>query len=144
MNRSLESIKCDDCPKKPMDRLEPCKKCPFDLKNIYEVKVSKLKNEVKAMSNIITIVGYDHDSNCEHCGRKLKHGIKVEQNGLIRTVGAMCLSNDMTLPQEYQGKKYRLPVDEIINKAKWLESKNWEWLVKWRGFTYSQIQFQAA
>lgn len=91
---------------------------------------------------MITITGYETDCNCEHCGRKLKHGIKIEQNGMIKTVGAQCLTNDMTQPQEYQGRKYRLPVSDIIEKAKWLECKTWEYLVKWRGFTLGQIQFQ--
>jgi ribosome-binding protein aMBF1 (putative translation factor) len=91
----------------------------------------------------ITITGYESDCNCEHCGRKLKHGIKIEQNGLTKTVGAHCLANDMTKPQEYQGRKYRLPANDIIEKAKWLEYRSWEWLTTWKGFTLGQITFEA-
>lgn len=93
--------------------------------------------------NMITINGYESNCICEHCGRKLTHGIKMEQDGFIKTVGAACFLNDITRPQTYNGKEYKLSTKEIINKAKWLECKTWEWLVSYRGFSLNQIQFEA-
>ena len=91
----------------------------------------------------LTIAGYEQEGNCEHCGRKLKHCIKIEENGVQRIVGATCFAKKMTKPQEYQGRKYRLDAADIIDKAKWLECRSWEWLTTWKGFTLSQITFES-
>lgn len=63
----------------------------------------------------ITIVGCEVDGHCEHCGRALKHCIRLSDG---RIVGAICLDKKLTAPKVYQGKKYRLGADLIIRAAK--------------------------
>jgi len=67
------------------------------------------------MSNQIAIVGYEQDSNCEHCGKALRHGIRISDG---RVVGAQCLNNQLTQPKVYQGKKFRFGTELIIRAAK--------------------------
>lgn len=67
------------------------------------------------MTNTIGIAGYEQDCNCEHCGRPLKHGIRLADG---RTVGATCLDKKLTKPKVYHGKKYRLGAERIIHIAK--------------------------
>lgn len=71
------------------------------------------------MGNKIEIVGYERESNCEHCGRALVHGIRISDG---RTVGATCLDKQLTQPKEYQGKKFRLGAELIIRAAKVAQS----------------------
>lgn len=65
--------------------------------------------------NTITIVGYEQDGHCEHCGRALKHCIRISDG---RIVGATCLDKKLTKPKIYQGKSYRLGADLIVKAAK--------------------------
>lgn len=37
----------------------------------------------------LTIIGYEQECSCDHCGRSLKHGIKV---GGLGTIGADCFN----------------------------------------------------
>jgi hypothetical protein len=67
------------------------------------------------MGKQIAIVGYEQESNCEHCGRSLVHGIRLSDG---RVVGATCLDKQLTQPKEYQGKKFRLGAELIIRAAK--------------------------
>ncbi len=73
------------------------------------------------MSNAITITGYSPgpDVFCDHCGRALKHGIRIDDG---RTVGATCLTNKMSAPKTTRGgKSYRLPADAVVSAAKVVE-----------------------
>lgn len=65
----------------------------------------------------IEIMGYETDCNCEHCGRPLKHGIRISDG---RVVGAICLDKKLTVPriERFTGKKYRLGAEFIIRAAK--------------------------
>lgn len=65
--------------------------------------------------NKLVIVGYESDCNCEHCGRALKHGVRLSDG---RVVGATCLDKKLTAPRIYQGRKYRLGSELIIKAAK--------------------------
>lgn len=67
------------------------------------------------MSNQLTIVGYEQEGNCEHCGRALKHCIRLSDG---RIVGATCLDKKLTKPRTYQGKSYRYGSQHIIKIAK--------------------------
>ncbi|MEY8056516.1 hypothetical protein AB9A10_32300, partial [Pseudomonas aeruginosa] len=67
-----------------------------------------------AMSQI-SIVGYESDCNCEHCGRALRHGIRLSDG---RLVGATCLDKKLTKPRKYQGKSFRFGAEHIIKIAK--------------------------
>lgn len=67
------------------------------------------------MPDYICIVGYEQDGYCEHCGRPLKHCIRVSDG---RIVGATCFAKVMTAPRQYHGKPYRLGAEEIIRLAK--------------------------
>jgi hypothetical protein len=63
----------------------------------------------------LEIVGYEQDGNCEHCGRGLKHCIRLSDG---RIVGATCFDKKITQPKIYQGKKYRVGSAHIIKLAK--------------------------
>lgn len=92
------------------------------------------------MSNQIAIVGYEQECNCEHCGRALKHGIRISDG---RVVGATCLDKKLTLPKVYQGKKYRLGTEQIIRAAKcaqFVKPENWSRY----GVNHHTMQFEAA
>jgi hypothetical protein len=67
------------------------------------------------MTNQIEILGYEQNGYCEHCGRALKHCIRLSDG---RIVGATCLDKQLTLPKEYRGKKFRLGSEFIIRAAK--------------------------
>lgn len=88
----------------------------------------------------LTIVGYEKECNCEHCGRVLKHGIRISDG---RVVGAQCLNQSMTKPKVYQGKSYRIGSELIIRAAKVVQFYN---ASKWGSFgvSSSTIQFDAA
>lgn len=72
------------------------------------------------MTQQISIVGYEQECNCEHCGRPLKHGIRISDG---RIVGATCLDKKLTKPKVYHGKKYRLGAERIIHIAKVVQFK---------------------
>jgi len=72
------------------------------------------------MSNTVNIVGYQQEEVCQHRGRKLKHGIVLD-NGMI--VGATCLDKVLTAPKQYNGKAYRLGTELIIRAAKVVQMK---------------------
>ena len=71
--------------------------------------------------NTITIVGYEQEGNCEHCGRALKHCIRISDG---RIVGATCLDKKISKPKTYQGKNYRLGAELIIKAAKVAQFKS--------------------
>lgn len=64
----------------------------------------------------LTIVGYEQEGICAHCGRTLKHCIQVGETSQF--VGATCFDKLMTKPREYGGKKYRIGSDQVIRLAK--------------------------
>ena len=63
----------------------------------------------------ISIVGYENDDNCEHCGRSLVHCIRISDG---RLVGAQCFNKVLTKPRVYQGKSYRVGAGKIVELAK--------------------------
>lgn len=65
--------------------------------------------------NTLTIIGYEQDGICQHCGRTLKHCVKIN-DGMI--VGADCFDKKMTKAKTYQGKAYRLGAEKIRELAK--------------------------
>jgi len=73
------------------------------------------KSTEDAEMNQISIVGYESDCNCEHCGRALKHGVRLSDG---RLVGATCLDKKLTKPRQYQGKSFRFGAEHIIKIAK--------------------------
>lgn len=87
----------------------------------------------------IQIIGYEKDCNCEHCGRSLKHGIRINDG---RIVGAQCLDKSLTKPKNYQGKNYRIGSELIIRAAKVVEFYS---PAKWGSFgvTSQTITFEA-
>lgn len=70
-------------------------------------------------SATLTITGYDTDTVCECCGKKLVHGIRLADG---RTVGAQCFNKVLTKPLTYSGKTYRLGAENIIKYAKVTEN----------------------
>ncbi len=67
------------------------------------------------MTTNITIVGYEADCICEHCGRELTHGIRLADG---RVVGATCLDKKLTKPKlKSDGRSYRLGETFIIKAA---------------------------
>lgn len=66
----------------------------------------------------ISITGYEQDGHCEHCGRSLKHCIRVDDG---RIVGATCFNKVITKPKQYNGKNYRIGEENVIRYAKLAE-----------------------
>lgn len=88
----------------------------------------------------IQIVGYESECSCEHCGRPLKHGIRLSDG---RTVGATCLDKQLTKPRSYHGKQYRFGAEFIVKIAKVVEyysPANWARF----GVSASSATFEAA
>ncbi len=64
---------------------------------------------------MLTIIGYEQDGICQHCGRTLKHCIKINDGAIV---GADCFDKKMTKPKMYKGKPYRLGAEKIRELAK--------------------------
>jgi len=67
------------------------------------------------MANEIQIIGYVSEARCDHCGRALRHGIRIDDG---RTVGASCLANVLTAPRRHAGKAYRYAPATVVDLAK--------------------------
>jgi hypothetical protein len=63
----------------------------------------------------LTIVGYEQEGICQHCGRTLKHCIKLGDGSIV---GADCFNKKMTKAKTYQGKAYRVGSERIRELAK--------------------------
>jgi hypothetical protein len=63
----------------------------------------------------ITIVGYEQQTRCEHCGKPLKHGIRVSTGQIV---GADCFDKHITKAKIYSGKKYRIGAEKVRELAK--------------------------
>lgn len=88
----------------------------------------------------IQIVGYEQEALCQHCGRTLKHGIRLSDG---RLVGATCLDKKLTKPKQYQGKPYRLGAELIVRAAKVAQfhpASNWSRF----GVSMATLQFELA
>lgn len=72
------------------------------------------------MTAQIAIVGYEREAKCQHCGRPLKHGIRISDG---RIVGATCLDKKLTKARwsHWNKKSYRLGAEQIIHIAKVVE-----------------------
>lgn len=68
----------------------------------------------------ISIVGYAEDEICAHCGRHLKHGIKISDG---RIVGAACFDKQITKQRIKGKKKYRFGAKHIIHIAQVVQFK---------------------
>ena len=92
------------------------------------------------MTDKIEIVGYEQDGNCQHCGRALKHCIKLSDG---RIVGATCFDKKLTKPRQQQGKSYRVGAENIVRYAKVVQfyaPQNWARY----GVSASSLVFTAA
>ena len=68
------------------------------------------------MTNTVQITGYIESAECAHCGRELRHGIRIDDGS---TVGAQCFAKKITAPRRhYSGKTFRLDAAAIIHIAK--------------------------
>lgn len=63
----------------------------------------------------ISIMGYEQQGYCDHCGRPLKHCIRISDG---RLVGATCFDKQLTKPKTHKGKPYRYGAGRIIELAK--------------------------
>lgn len=87
--------------------------------------------------NYISIAGYEQEGHCEHCGRTLKHCIRISDG---RIVGATCFNKILTKPRMYKGKPYRIGEENVIRYAKIVEVGK---LAKY-GYTVRNVTFEAA
>jgi len=74
--------------------------------------------------NYLIITGYEQEVHCEHCGRHLKHGVRLADG---RVVGADCFVK-MVAPKYYKGKKVRTTASWIRDVAKvvqFVSPDNW-------------------
>lgn len=93
------------------------------------------------MKNEIAIVGYEQDGHCEHCGRALRHCIRISDG---RLVGATCFDRVLTKPRVYQGKAYRVGSDAIIRYAKIVAFYTTEAASRRFGVEPHMLRFEAA
>lgn len=73
----------------------------------------------------ISITGYEPETTCEHCGRQLKHGVRLSDG---RVVGATCLDKKLTKAKNSGGRTYRLGAEKIVTIAKvvaWKDPSQW-------------------
>ena len=92
-------------------------------------------------SATLTITGYDTDTVCECCGKKLVHGIRLADG---RTVGAQCFNRVLTKPLTYSGKTYRVGAENIIRRAKVREFYSSAIAAQRFGFYSSDFIFECA
>lgn len=85
----------------------------------------------------IAITGYEQDGHCEHCGRPLRHCIRIDDG---RIVGATCFNKLLTKPRLYNGKPYRIGEENVIRYAKLAELGKLERA----GLTSANLLFDAA
>ena len=85
----------------------------------------------------IQIIGYEQNGQCEHCGRALKHCIKISDG---RVVGATCFDKKITKPRIYNGKSYRVGSEQIVQYAKIAQFSN----LARHGLTSQHLTFDAA
>jgi hypothetical protein len=89
----------------------------------------------------LTITGYDNDTVCECCGKKLVHGIRLADG---RVVGAQCFNKVLTKPLSYGGKNYRVGAENIIRRAKARQFYSAGAAAERFGFYPSDFVFQSA
>lgn len=94
-----------------------------------------------ALTATLTITGYDTDTVCECCGKKLVHGIRLADG---RTVGAQCFNRVLTKPLTYSGKTYRVGAENIIRRAKVREFYSSVVAAQRFGFYSSDFIFECA
>ena len=115
----------------------------FTLRNGFGITVFKragkpeTKTKEKKITITITITGYEQEGYCEHCGRALKHCIKIDDG---RIVGATCFDKIITKPKTYNGKPYRVGTENVIRYAKIAESGK----LTRHGISAHQLTFEAA
>lgn len=86
-------------------------------------------------TEIVTIVGYEQDCECSHCGRQLKVGVKFEGFGGV--YGADCVSRASEKQSvTIGGVKYvqKLSADAIKDRAI-VSGKGQEYASRTRGWT---------
>ncbi len=103
--------------------------------------MSTTTETVKPESKTVVIVGYEPDTSCEHCGRALIHGIRLD-NGCV--VGAQCFNNVLTKAKIYQGKKFRIGAENVVKYAKVAERYTEAEGMKRFGIGISQRTFELA
>lgn len=93
------------------------------------------------MNQTIAIVDYEQNGNCEHCGRVLKHCIRISDG---RIVGATCFDKIITKPRTYRGKKYRIGAENVIRYARIVAKYNAEAMQSRFGISPHMLVFEAA
>lgn len=65
----------------------------------------------------ISIIGYEQEGHCEHCGRALKHCIRISDG---RIVGATCFDKKLTKPRidRFTKKSFRIGAENVVRYAK--------------------------
>ena len=72
------------------------------------------KRVVFSANEVIEIVGAETDTECSHCGRALKVGVRL--SGFSGCFGAACLASALA-PYTYGGKKFRHGADSIKERG---------------------------
>lgn len=64
------------------------------------------------MTDTLTIIGYDQDDYCSHCGRKLVHCIKTAELGIV---GASCFAK-LIVPNRKRFSGNGRPTSSIVRE----------------------------
>jgi hypothetical protein len=90
--------------------------------------------------NTISIVGYEENGHCEHCGKSLRHCIRISDG---RIVGATCFDKKITMPKLYANKSYRIGSECVIKYAKMAQFWSVEKMLR-NGVNASSLTFELA
>lgn len=98
-------------------------------------------NRLEEGTPTLTIVGYEQEGHCDHCGRALRHCIRLADG---RVVGAQCFDQRLTRPRLYQGRPYRIGAQKVIELARLVQRYNDDTLLKNFGIGHRERTFEAA
>lgn len=89
---------------------------------------------------ILSIVGYERECSCDHCGRDLQHGVRTD---LLGTIGADCFNRLIKADKKKFSGNGKPGASLIRTYAKLRERDSWESL-KRIGYGPWHFQFELA
>lgn len=90
--------------------------------------------------SIICIEGYDQPDNCDHCGKRLIHGVRTNTHGVI---GADCFVKLIASDKKRFSGNGKPSASMIRDYAKMVERRSAERLAQ-MGYASHHFQFEVA
>lgn len=79
------------------------------------------------ISQTITIVGYEQECSCDHCGRALAHGVRTD---ILGTIGADCFNKLIKADKKNFSRDGKPGAPMVRTYAKLRERDSWESLAR--------------